>query len=259
MLKLPPADHTQLRNPAHPLVVAQALFGAPASEVTADTLASFQSTARELGLELPIVKAIQGANVVVGPGMATTTNTLTGYQVASQDGRWSVALTSTWVTLETPAFTNFADDFGPNLTSVLTAATKSIKPVTINRAGLRFINVLTRPEGDNWSGWIREALIALSQDDLLTEGLIGHAQQLLFETAPQIKSTVRCGPTTDGTDEPKFMLDIDTYSEPDAVWRVDAIADVFDSLNEAGVSLFQTLITQKMLTHLQGEGSESRG
>lgn len=253
MLTLPLADHAQLTNPAHPLVVAQVQFGSPVAEITAEALAAFQHALQSSGLDLSVVKPIHGGDIVIGPGIATATNTLAGYQVSSPDGLWFVALTNGWVSLETPAFTTFATDFSVRLEYVLRAATETIRPVAVSRAGLRFVNILSRPEGDAWSGWIRESLIAVAEDTLLADGLVGHAQQLLFDVAPDRKSVVRCGPVADESGAPRFMLDIDTYAEPGAVWNVDAIAAAFSDLNESGVALFQTLITTEMLAHLQGK------
>jgi uncharacterized protein (TIGR04255 family) len=251
MLKLPPADHTPLEHPPLPLVVAQARFSSPVQEITQDVVARFQAGLLDAGFALDRVVSVEVGDVVIGPGARPTpTDRLTGVQLTSEDGEWMVTLLAGSVSLETPSFSSFSGQFGPLLAQVLRLATDVLDPVMLTRAGLRFVNVLHRPEAEgDWSRWVRPSLVAAQGDELLGSGLVSQTQQLLFDVAAAIKSAVRAGSAeVDGKEG--FLLDIDTFSEPAALWLVGNVASVFDDLNASGVALFQALVTPEMLSRL---------
>ena len=90
MLNLPLADHTPLRHPPLPLVVAQARFAAPIAEISLDLTARFQAGLRELGFDFAQVKPVAGGDIVISPGAApATTNRIAGFQLSpSTAGGW---------------------------------------------------------------------------------------------------------------------------------------------------------------------------
>lgn len=262
MLNLPRADHTPLRHPPLPLVVAQARFASPVSEVSLELTSLFQAGLRELGYDFNQVKAVTGGDVVIAPGVAPTTNTrVLGFQLSPSDGAWIVTLMPDAVSLETPSFESFEAQFGPLLGSVLALATKVAGPVTLHRAGLRFVNVLRRPDPADkgtWSRWVHPTLVAPTLDDVLGPGLVSQGQQLVFEPADGVRSTVRTGEGVENGQE-AFLLDIDTYVEPNVLWAVADVRERFEVLNEHGVALFQALISAEMLAHLRnGDAANDR-
>ena len=151
-----------------------------------------------------------------------------------------------------PILWSYEHQLGPLLRHVLHLATEAVAPVSLHRAGLRFVNVLHRPEDtrDDWSRWVRPTLLAPSLDAELTDGLVSHSQQLVFESAQGVRSTVRTGEAEENGEE-AFLLDIDTYSEPNALWSEGDVWESFDALNEHGVALFQALVTAQMVAHLR--------
>lgn len=258
MLNLPGADHTPLRHPPLPLVVAQARFAAPITEVTLELTAQFQAALRGLGFDFDQAKAVAGGEIVISPGAApTATSRMLGFQLSPSDGSWIVTLMPDAVSLETPSFESFDGQFGPLFEHVLRLAAELAGPVTLHRAGLRFVNVLHRPPasaGDggvgSWARWVHPALVAPALDENLGSGLLSHSQQLAFELAQGVRSTVRTGEAIENGEE-AFLLDIDTYMEPNALWSADEVRGRFEVLNEHGVALFQALVSAEMLTYLR--------
>ena len=256
MLNLPPADHSPLDQPPLPLVVAQARFSSPVQEITQDVVARFQAGLHEAGFDFGRVVSVEMGDIIIGPGARpTSSDRLSGVQLTSQDGAWMVTLMPGSVSLETPSFSSFSGQFGPLLGHVLRLATDVVGPVILTRAGLRFVNVLRRPEVEGgWSRWVRPSLVAAHSDELIGAGLVSQSQQLLFDVAAGIKRAVRAGGAEiDGKEG--FLLDIDTFSEPASLWLLGNAIAVFDDLNRSGVALFQALVTPEMLSHL-GSGDK---
>lgn len=253
MLTLRPADHTPLRHPPLPLVVAQARFAAREGvEISNEVAARFQATLREAGPDFNRVVPVQTGDIVFGPGVQPATSTSNGFQFVPDDQSWIVTLMPDSVSLETPSFASFAEQFGPILDAVLQATAAVVTPVSLTRAGLRFVNVLKSPDGRaDWSRWLRPALVAPHVDDLLATGIVNHSQQLVLDVAPGVRSAVRTGPAKAG-DEDAFLLDIDTFAEPASLWVTTAVIELFGNLNANGVALFQSLITADMFAHLKG-------
>lgn len=257
MLNLPPADHTPLKRPPLPLVVGQARFSSPAQEVTQEVAANFQSGLREAGFDLPKVRSVEVGDVFIGPSVRpTAVDRVTGVQLTSKDDDWIVTLVPGAVSLETPSFSSFAGQFGPLLAHVLHLTNTVMAPITLTRAGLRFVNVLHRPDkAGDWSRWVRPALVAAQSDELLGSGVISQSQQLLLGVERGVRSAVRAG-NADVDGEEAYLLDIDTFAEPSELWTPEKAISTFDDLNRCGVAVFQGLISTEMLSHLLGSGVE---
>lgn len=263
MLNLPQADHTPLESPALPLVVAQARYAGVRAEVTAEIVSAVQARLRDLlGVQLSRVAPLISTDIVIGPGVAPPPQvSMHGMQLSAEDGQWQATVTQEWVSLETPSFRSYAEDFKPVWTALLAVVSEALSPVTVMRAGLRFVNVLKPPVElaagapvamCSWDRWVRGSLAGPASDDWLRAGLLAYSQQMLVEVGPGMRSGVRTGPL-ENEDRPAFLLDIDTFSEPQAVWADDEVVGLFEQLNGCGVALFQELVTPEMLDHLRGD------
>lgn len=262
MLTLPRPDHSPLPAPALPLVVAQARHAGVRADVTADVVAAVQDRLREAtGVSFDRVAQLTTTDIIIGPGVnAPPATSQPGVQLATEDGTWQATVTAEWVSMETQRFTSYAGAFRPLFEQLLEVVAEVLSPVTTVRCGLRFVNVLTPPTGEagsvEWGRWVRGSLAAPAVDRWLAEGIETFGGQMLLSVAPGVRSVVRSGPVAN-EDAAAFLLDIDTYSEPQSVWRRGEVLAQFDSLNECGVALFQELITPAMLDHLRGTGSDA--
>lgn len=268
MLNLPQPDHTPLRSPALPLVVAQARYAGVRAEVTAEIVSAVQARLRDaVGVELNRVAPLVSTDIIIGPGVAPPPQVSKhGMQLSVEDGQWQATVTQEWVSLETPSFRSYAEDFEPVWTALLAAVSEALSPVTVMRAGLRFVNVLKppvelaagAPAVSSWDRWVRGSLAGPAGDDWLRAGVLAYAQQMLIEVGPAMRSGVRTGPL-ENEDRPAFLLDIDTFSEPQAVWADDEVVALFEQLNGCGVALFQGLVTPEMLNYLRGGDAAGGG
>jgi uncharacterized protein (TIGR04255 family) len=260
MLNLPPADHTPLRHPPLPLVVAQARFATQAgNELSSEVTARFQASLVEAGYDFNQVTPVQTNEIVFGPGVPPSASvSASGFQFSPEDRSWMVTLMADSVSLETPSFLSFNAQFGPLLKQVLAAATLAVSPISVTRVGLRFVNLLRSPDGLNdWGRWLRPTLVAPHIDELLRSGVLNHNQQLILDVAPQVRSAVRTGPAMHENQD-AFLLDIDTFAEPAALWTSDTVSGWFGQLNESGVALFQALVSAEMLAYLKyGDDGEA--
>jgi uncharacterized protein (TIGR04255 family) len=262
VLNLPAPDRTPLSNAALPLVVAQARFDSVAAALDQAALRHIQATLREYGLDSPQVNAVTAMDVIVGPGQqGQATSTVNGWQLIADDGQVQVTVMPDSAALETPAFRSYDGQFGPQLAAVLAAVTDTHAPVTTRRLGIRFVNVLKTPAGEDpgdWSRWIRPSLCAPLNDSDLAAGVVGVAHQLVLHVANGVYSTVRAGAVE--ADGPAWLLDIDTFTEPSQLWSSDDVKGGFDELNAHGVAVFQALITRDMLNYLRtGQQMEGQG
>lgn len=257
MLNLPPADHTPLHHPPLPLVVAQARFSSPVQEVTQDLVARLQRGLLEAGYHFDRVASVEMSEVFLGPGQRpASSDRVTGVQLTSHDRSWMVTLMPASVSLETPSFSSFAGQFGPLLGHVLRLVTDVVRPLTLTRAGLRFVNVLRRPDdAGGWERWVRSFLLAAHNDDLIGMGVVSQSQQLLLDVATGVRSAVQAGSAEIDGDE-GFLLDIDTFTEPSTLWALEDVMFGFELLNRSGVALFQVLVTPEMLTRLSSGDDE---
>ncbi len=256
MLNLPAPDRTPLSSAPLPLVVAQARYSAEGSSVPADVLESVQSRLRKAGLDCPQVGTVTSADAVsIGQAPIITSNS--GFQLSTLDGTWSVTLLPDSASLETRSFHSFDNQFRPYLHALLQAVSETLRPTVLQRAGLRFVNLLRSPEPGpaEWPRWVSCAVCAPLQDEVVSAGVRALMQQMALQVTDKVESTVRSG-VVEAEGEPGFLLDIDTYSQPATLWsRADAPGQ-FDQLNEHGVALFQTLITTEMLTRLRAPAAD---
>lgn len=252
MLKLPEPDHRPLQNVALPLVVAQARFSSVHVELDREMLSRFQFLFDGAGLHTPRVNPLQLNQVIVGPSPEPVMSRTNGYQLVSVDGEWTVTITSDSIALETPAFTSYAENFRPWWYQVVAAATEIITPVTLTRAGLRFVNVLHVPQeaaGDAWARWLHPSLVAALDDAWLSDGTLAISQQLQLDLGDGVRCGMRSGPVEDGN----YLLDLDNYLESESIWSLGGVMKEFDSLNSCGVAAFQAMISAEMLGVLRGE------
>ncbi len=252
MLRLPEPDHRPLQNVALPLVVAQARFSSAHTELDGEMLSRFQFLFEEAGLHTPRVDPLQLNQVIVGPSPEPVMSRTNGYQLISADGECTVTITSDSIALETPSFKSYAENFGPRWHQVVAVATEILSPVTLTRAGLRFVNVLHVPQettGGEWGRWLHPPLVAALYDAWLSEGTLAFSQQIQLDLGGGVRCGMRSGPVERG----KYLLDLDNYLESGAIWSLDRVMQEFDSLNSRGVAAFQAMISTEMLEVLRGE------
>jgi len=107
-----------------------------------------------LANEYPLVGTEQGMNIVINFQGVSQTPGASLLRFTSIDSRWSVVLSSDFVTLETREYTDI-DEFSARFASVLDIVDMYFHPRHRLRFGLRYINEFRFPGGDNYATWRR--------------------------------------------------------------------------------------------------------
>jgi uncharacterized protein (TIGR04255 family) len=191
------------------------------------------------------------AGVRSGDGMP-----LRGWRLRSGDGLWIVSLMPDHASLETTAYTAWADDFRVRLETVLTAVSELLEPSIRERLGLRYINRFPSPPSGqmrDWASWIRPELLGPLTHGDLGQGVTSLQQQVDFDVDPEIGAVLRHGSVKDPDRDvvTGYLLDLDVFSAQPDRFDVATSLTLADRLNETALSLFQVSLTAGYLRHLQ--------
>lgn len=142
------------------------------------------------------------------------------YQFLSQDGRWKVNLTNSFIALATPAYTRW-EDFAAKLDLILSQFIPIYKPAYFERVGLRFINAVSRKklelEGVPFRELFEPAYLGLlAEDDVAEQSFARAGQDIELQISGGCRVKLHAGPgmlQRRGVkdEEVKFILDNDVF------------------------------------------------
>ena len=149
---LPIYDQVIFNNSCLELCLAQLKYP-PVQRFQDDT---YMMGIREaLATEYPLVTNEQAMSIIVSPqgaiGQASGVNML---RFTSIDSRWSVVLSSEFISLETREYSHVTE-FATRFASILSHVDAHFNPRYQLRFGLRYINEFRHPNGDNYKAWTR--------------------------------------------------------------------------------------------------------
>jgi uncharacterized protein (TIGR04255 family) len=184
----------------------------------------------------------------LGPGsvQAATIRRLTDLE-----GAWSIVLASDFLTLETTAYTRWAD-FEERLNEALAALVDVVTPRVRERIGLRYVNEI-RPEGEefSWSAYVNPQILGVLATPLAASVRRGVAEvQLQFDPGTV---ALRHGLLSDDNGV-LYLLDIDSYSDEPQPFAVHEIAELFARYNDVAFRLFRWSVTDEYFEAMRGEG-----
>ena len=229
----PEPETIPLRDPPLSHVVAQVRFS-PVLRVAQDAfVADFQQAIADLH---PIVAAQEQFAMVLpsgpeAPVQATPTRVWT---FSSQDGRSATTLTSTFVAVETKDYqTN--ESFFQILRTVLEAVTTHVRPRTVQRVGIRYVQRLTEPGDLNrLTDFTSPAVLGVVAGELQREGgpslLLTHAiytqeAHKLMARWGLLPPGVSVDPLVEPVPTPSWLLDIDSYDEISSEFNVEELLE----------------------------------
>jgi uncharacterized protein (TIGR04255 family) len=261
---LPAPDRRLLARPALPLVVCQVRFD---EQPNIGSGKVGRDVYRALGGEAggyPNFSQLRAERVTVTPAALPAEpvqrDAQRGWRYGSaSEGDRILALLPDSLALETNHFPGW-EAMGQSFREALAAVSQVIAPTAEERLGLRFINVLQAPDvtelGD-WKNYVRPEALGLVGHEVVGAGVLASQQQVLLQLEEGLKCTVRLGPIRQDSGELTFLLDLDAFREASRPFDAETIAATAHMLNSVSVSLFQQLVTPKML-ELLGQG-ESEG
>lgn len=260
-MKLPEPDHRRLENPELPLVVWQVRFGGGPTDIGPSQKDALQSHLSAGGWDLPQVEEVSSSEFVLSPQGPTETHTSMGWRLGQPDSGWSVVVLPGSVAIETDRFRSFADELMPRLKIMVAALEGSLSPGSIQRIGLRFVNLLTSPRGaasaQEWRPLVHQDYAAAVHSDDLVDGVEVLEQRMRLRGGDD-SIDVRSGLVYE-SDKWRFLLDIDASTHPRANWSGADVLSISAKLNKHCVSVFQHAISSEMLQALRTGDMEGRG
>jgi uncharacterized protein (TIGR04255 family) len=251
-VELPEYDSVRLARSPLVLVAAQVNFEEVGREVSHAHARAFQ---RSLGSDRwPVLQSAPLVQATMTPGGVVTEPNRQAYRLANREENASLLINPDSVTLESRAYTGW-DAFRGDLTAVVAALADVFDPGVQQRLGLRYIDQIPLPEGeDDWQALVRESLLGLSGDTMFADSIVASDQRVLLQLDDGIRCVLRHGQLAEpATDRPggAYLLDFDVYREgglfdPAAA---DAGADV---LHGYVGRLFRACITDRLYAWLKG-------
>ncbi len=209
------------RKPQLAEVICQLRFPVILS-ISAHEPADFQEAIRR---EFPQYKRLQEqaqAKVSGVPGNLRVEEgeRVINYQFLSEDGRWKVNLTNSFIALATPAYTQW-EDFAAKLDLILSKFIPTYQPAYFERVGLRFINVFSRRalglEGTPFRDLFQPGYLGLlGEEDVREESFARSGQDIELAMSGGCRLKMHAGPgmvqrPNVKDDEVKFILDNDVF------------------------------------------------
>lgn len=163
----------------------------------------------------PKITGLNTGNPVVEPQKP-----IVNYNFISEDNRWKVNLTPSFVALSTVGYTRW-EEFAGRLDKVLAAFIPLYHPAFFERLGLRYINAFSRRrlnlEDSGWDELIQPAYLGLMAEGDVSEGDFTKCAldvEMKLEDACRLKLHAGLGLLGNGKQDPevKFILDNDFSS-----------------------------------------------
>jgi uncharacterized protein (TIGR04255 family) len=197
-------------------------------------------------------------NVVMGVGAGTPNvreSKTSGWRLTSADGTWVITLLPDNFSLETSAYTTWADDFAPRLDALIGAIADHVQPTFEQRIGLRYvdrINELGLTDLAAWEPYLRPELLGLALHPQIGPGVRTYQQQVVVELDDGVIAGLRHGPVVEaGHDHVDYQLDYDIFRQGGRPFAADAIMDAAARFNIYALQLFQATISDALLEELR--------
>jgi uncharacterized protein (TIGR04255 family) len=218
-----------------------------------------------LATEYPLVTTEQAMNIVIGSqgiGQIPGVNML---RFSSIDSRWSVVLSSEFVSLETREYTNI-NDLSARFAGVLRYVDTYFNPRHQLRIGLRYINEFRHPSGDSYDAWMR--FLNPNLLGLAAQGILGgRVEQTIGEVLTRRADghlLVRHGHLRGTTITPTlshpaktglfYLLDLDYYDETPTKFDVEAPIEQLRKYNDILYRVFRWSIGDgELYQYMRGE------
>jgi uncharacterized protein (TIGR04255 family) len=259
-LDLPEPDRSRLARSPLELVVCQVRHERRLVISEGATALAVHETLGGAGGPYPSIDEVSGAelNVVMGVGIGAPNvreTKTSGWRLTSADGAWVITLMPDNFSLETSAYTTWADDFAPRLDALIAVVAEHVQPTFEQRIGLRYvdrINELGLTELAAWQPYLRPELLGLALHPQLGPGVRTYQQQVVIEVGDGVIAGLRHGPVVEaGRDIVDYQLDYDIFRQGGRPFDAGAVRDAAAQFNIYALQLFQATISDALLEELR--------
>jgi uncharacterized protein (TIGR04255 family) len=255
-----PPDEIPLKEAPLILVIVQLRFPPILSIEESSFVASFQEAVRE---KYPILQSEKTSRFIFGPQGLMPTEPQVVWRFADLEGNWRVSLAPDFIALETISYLS-RSDFLERLETVLTALDEHIKPASVERFGLRYIDRLTEPDITNLSKLVRPEVAGI----VAKETVLGkYVQQAISESLfdfPEENGQMRSrwgllpanktiDPAVEPIAEPSWVLDLDMSLSTQRTFSVAALMSEAHYFTERIYTFFRWVVTDDFLRRFGGE------
>jgi len=259
-LDLPEPDRSRLARSPLELVVCQIRHERRLVVGEGATALAVHEALGGAGGAYPSIDEVSGAelNLVMGIGIGAPNvreTKTSGWRLTSADGAWVITLMPDNFSLETSAYTTWADDFAPRLGALIDAVTERIQPTFEQRIGLRYVDRIKElglTELAAWRPYLRPELLGLALHPQLGPGVRNYQHQVVIELGDGVIAGLRHGPVVEpGRDVVDYQLDYDIFRQGGRAFDAAAIMDAAAQFNIYALQLFQASISDELLEELR--------
>lgn len=224
-------------------------------------IAPFQEALRNV---YPVLRPEQAIGFVISstPGTPPTQQTETTWRFSQPDNVWRVALSSSFLAIETTAYKSKAD-FLDRAKLVVDALGEHISPQVVDRIGLRFIDRVLGAPLTNLAEYVHREVVGILNSEVVPN--VQHAMSECVFNLPEEKAQLlaRWGklPPNATVDpaalepisEPSWILDLDMFSRGSNRFTPDYVLDQLGTYADRIYAFFRWAVTDEFLKLYGGE------
>lgn len=254
-----PVEHVPLAGAPLAKVVCQLRWPQlTAFQANADSL--LESFSAAVSPEFPVFNRQHEMNVVVTPAGMSQQSGGELFHFTSADQAWSLALSDSFLALETTQYTS-RDDFIAKLLSAFAVLSDIVEIPYLDRIGYRYINrvygqAVTRIN-ETVNERVRGERVPLADGAKMIHTLsetiyqVNDAQLLARWAILPINVTV--DPSLPPVNSPSWVLDLDSYSDGWLASDKVSVAETAERLAEIGYKFFRWSVNTEFLRQFGGE------
>lgn len=233
-------------------VIAQVRFPPILAIDRGDGVSGFQEAIRA---DYPVLQKEDVREVTVGPLGDVRVGQGTLWKFADAKDKWRVSLSTTFIALETKAYSSRAD-FLSRLDMVVQAADATFRPQVAERLGIRYVNRVQGPFLDRLASLVRSEMLGAAWSPLAQFIRLSMTETHLALPDARGEMLVRHGllppqTTYDPAIEPvqvrSWVLDLDCFRAARMAFDPTELSEVAGALSEQSYRLFRWVVKDEFL------------
>lgn len=249
----PPPQEIKLTRAPLARVIGQVRFPPNLALAQPEEVSGFQKAIRRA---YPVLSRMEMPDVSINATGELKVSPATVWKFSDAQNQWDVAVSTTFVALETRSYVD-RSDFMTRFTTVLEAADAEFSPQVATRVGLRYVNRITGPALDKLSVLVRPEMQGMTS--LPLEGMVKltmtESQLELPEGAGKLALRHGLMPAHSTYDPssleplatPSWVLDIDASKESSMTFDPTELSELSRQFADWSYRLFRWVVTDQFL------------